>query len=102
MKNIIVTDAFGTPTGSSLYDLTDKVAAYANALDSDIDAERFEQVRNRALWRGWIGTIYGAGVGTESGYAFGTKHEAVENARLMREQCRDVVRDRNAGGAQHA
>lgn len=35
-----------------MIDLTDKVAAYANALDSDIDAERFEQVRNRALWRG--------------------------------------------------
>lgn len=28
-----------------MIDLTDKVAAYANALDDDIDAERFEQVR---------------------------------------------------------
>jgi hypothetical protein len=83
-------------------DLTDKVAAYANALDSDIDAERFEQVRNRALWRGWIGTIYGSMVGTNAGYAFPTKSEAVGNARLAREQCRDIVRARNAGGAEHA
>jgi len=83
-------------------DLTDKVAAYANALDDDIDAERFEQVRNRALWRGWIGTIYGAAVGTEAGYAFCTRHDALANAKLMREQCREIVRARNAGGAQHA
>ena len=40
-----------------MMDLTDKVAAYANALDSDISAERFEQVRNSELWRGWAGTI---------------------------------------------
>lgn len=80
-----------------MIDLTDKVAAYANALDDDIDAERFEQVRNGALWRGWIGTIYGAGVGTEAGYAFCTKNKALENARLMRKQCREIVRARNAG-----
>lgn len=85
-----------------MIDLTDKVAAYANALDSDIDAERFEQVRNRALWRGWIGTIYGAGIGTNAGYAFTTRNEAIGNARLAREQCREIVRARNAGGAQHA
>jgi len=83
-------------------DLSAKVASYANALDSDIDAERFDQVRNRALWRGWIGTIYGAGVGTEAGYAFCTKNDALANAELMRAQCRDIVRARNAGGAEHA
>ncbi len=85
-----------------MIDLSDKIAAYANALDSDIDAERFEQVRNRALWRGWIGTIYGAGVGTEAGYAFCTKNDALANAKRMREQCRDIVRGRTAGGAEHA
>lgn len=85
-----------------MIDLTDKVAAYANALDSDIDAERFEQVRDRKLWRGWIGTIYGAGVGTDAGYAFGTKYEAVENARLMREQCREIRRKATGGAPEHA
>ena len=85
-----------------MIDLTDKVAAYANALDSDIDAERFEQVRNRALWRGWIGTIYGSGIGTNAGYAFTTRNEAIRNARLARDQCRDILRARNAGDAGHA
>lgn len=76
-------------------DFTDKVAAYANALDSDIGAERFQQVRNSELWRGWMGTIYGCGVGTKNGYAFDTKAEAVENARIMRDQCREIRRNTN-------
>ncbi len=72
-------------------DLTDKAAAYANALDSDISARRFEQVRKSNLWRGWIGTIYGSEVGTsERGYAFDQIEDAIENAKLMREQCRAI------------
>ena len=74
--------------------LTDKIAAYANALDSDIDVERLEQVRDSKLWRGWMGTIYGAGVSTKAGYAFDTKHDAINNAMLMREECREIVRNR--------
>ena len=78
-----------------MMDLTDKVAAYANALDSDIDAERFQQVRDSKLWRGWMGTIYGCGVGTTAGFAFATKAEAVENAHRFRDQCRDMRRNTN-------
>lgn len=75
-----------------MIDLTDKLSAFAIALDSDIDAERLEQVRDSKLWRGWIGTIYGVGVSTEAGYAFCTKHDAMVNAKLMRERCRDILR----------
>jgi hypothetical protein len=78
-----------------MMDFTDKVAAYANALDSDIGAERLQQVRNSELWRGWMGTIYGCGVATTAGYAFDTKAEALENARTMREQCREIRRNTN-------
>lgn len=76
-------------------DMTDKAAAYANALDSDITAERFEQVRNSELWRGWAGAIYGCIVGTKNGYAFDTRADALENARWFREQCRDMRRNTN-------
>jgi len=78
-----------------MMDLTDKVAAYANALDSDISAERFEQVRNSELWRGWAGTIYGCIVSTKNGYAFETKAEAIKNALWFREQCMDIRRNTN-------
>ena len=77
-----------------MIDLTDKVAAYANALDDDIDAEQFKQVRNGTLWRGYVGTIYGCMVATENGYAFQSRRDALENARQMREQCREIVRGR--------
>jgi hypothetical protein len=81
-------------------DLTNKVSAYANALDSDIASERLEQVRNRELWRGYVGTIYGCIAATDNGYAFNTRQEAIENAKLMREQCRAIVRAAAAmGGA---
>lgn len=76
----------------------DKVAAYANALDSDITAEPFEQVRNGKLWRGYSGAIYSCLVSTEKGYAFDTRFEALENAHMFRELCRDIQRKRTGCG----
>lgn len=76
-------------------DLTDKAAAYANALDSDITAEPFQQVRDRKLWRGFSGAIYGRLVSTDQGYAFETRAEALENARLFRKKCREILRKRD-------
>ncbi len=75
-------------------DLEDKIAAYANALDDDIDAVQFNQVRNGTLWSGYVGTIYGRMVSTEKGYAFQSRRDALENARHMRERCREIVRER--------
>ena len=74
----------------TVIDFTDKVMAYANALDSDITAERFEQVRDGKLWRGYSGAIYGCLVSTDKGYAFDTRAEALENARTFRERCREI------------
>lgn len=79
--------------------LDDKAAAYANALDSDIAAVSWQQVRASKLWRGFVGTIYGWPVGTDNGTMFDTAADALANAKLMREQCREIVRTRNAGGA---
>lgn len=77
----------------------DKIDAYANALDSDITAESFKQVRDGKLWRGFIGTIYGCGVGTESGTVFNTRREAWTNAVKFRERCREIQRKQsNAQG----
>ena len=80
-----------------MIDLTDKVAAYANALDSDITVEPFKQVRDGKLWRGYSGAIYGCLVSTEKGYAFESRSEALDNARLFREQCREIRRKALAG-----
>jgi len=80
----------------TVIDLTDKVMAYANALDSDIAAEQWQQVRDGKLWRGYVGTIYGCPVGTDSGTTFDTAAAALANAALMRQQCREIVRVRNA------
>ena len=79
----------------------DKASAYANALDSDIAVEPFNQVRNSVLWRGFVGTIYGCMVSTDNGTSFSTSVAALENARLFREQCREIVRVRAGitGGA---
>ena len=79
--------------------LDDKAATYANALDSDIAAESWQQVRASKLWRGFVGTIYGCPVGTDNGTMFDTSADALANAKLMREQCREIVRTRNAGSA---
>lgn len=83
-------------------DLTDKAAAYANALDSDMAAQPWQQVRAGKLWRGFVGTIYGCPVMTDNGTTFDTAAAALANAELFREQCRAIVRARDAGGAQHA
>ena len=71
--------------------MTDKAAIYANALDSDLGAERIQQVRSSNLWRGWIGTIYGCKVGSDKGVMVETKAEALESAFRMREQCREIA-----------
>ena len=75
-----------------MIDYTDKTEAYANALDSDITAERFEQVRDGRLWRGYSGAIYGCMVCTDRGYAFDTPAEAIDNAILFRDKCGDIRR----------
>ena len=80
----------------------DKATAYANALDSDIAVEPFNQVRNSVLWRGFVGTIYGCMVATDNGTAFGTSAAALENARLFREQCREIRREATGGAPEHA
>lgn len=83
-------------------DLTDKAAAYANALDTDISAERFEQVRDGKLWRGYVGTIYGCMVATDNGTTFDTAAAALANAELFREQCREIRRKATGGAHEHA
>lgn len=45
-----------------IYQLPDKVAIYAAALQSDINAERFQVVESGRLETYWIGTVYGGGV----------------------------------------
>lgn len=80
----------------------DKVTAYANALDSDVAAERFEQVRDSKLWRGWVGTIYGCMVATDNGTTFDTAPAALANAELFREQCREIRRKATGGAPEHA
>lgn len=68
----------------------DKIAAYANALDGDITAEPLKQVRDGKLWHGFIGAIYGCGVGTERGTLFNTRRGALANAFQFREQCCEI------------
>ena len=73
----------------------DKVAHYAAALDSDIGAMPWEQVRDGKLWRGYVGTIYGKPVATEfGGLLFDHRDEALENARRMRDECRAIMEER--------
>lgn len=80
----------------------DKATAYANALDSDIAAEPWQQVRDGKLWRGYAGTIYGCPVATDNGATFDSRADALENARLFREQCREICRKANGGAPEHA
>lgn len=68
----------------------DKATAYAIALDSDVAAQRLQQVRDGKLWRGYVGTIYGCMVATENGTTFDTYADALANARLFRERCREL------------
>jgi len=74
--------------------MTDKAAAYANALYSDITVEHFKQVRDGKLWHGYSGAIYGCLVSTDKGYAFETRDEALDNAFLFRDQCIAIVQAR--------
>ena len=82
-----------------IYQLPDKIEIYAAALESDINAERFQQVVNSKLETYWIGTVYGGGVATARGYKFDTPGEALENASAFVERCAEIVSVR-ARGAQ--
>lgn len=72
----------------------DKIAAYAMALDSDINSERFKVVENGRLETYWIGTVYGGGVATDAGYKFRSPEEAWDNASRFIEQCAEIVSER--------
>lgn len=85
-----------------MIDLTDKAAAYANALDSDMAAQPWQQVRDGQLWRGYVGTIYGCPVATDNGTTFDTAAAAMANAELFREQCREIRRKATGGEHEHA
>jgi hypothetical protein len=74
--------------------MTDKIAAYAMALQSDINTERFQVVENSKLQTYWIGTVYGGGVATDAGYKFKTPTEAWDNASRFIEQCAEIVSER--------
>ena len=50
------------------YKHPDRIEMYAAALQSDINAERFQQVVAGKLKTYWIGTVYGVGVATARGY----------------------------------
>lgn len=76
--------------------MTDKIAAYAMALESDINTERFQVVENSKLQTYWIGTVYGGWVATDAGYKFKTPEEAWDNAGKFIEQCAAIVSDRLA------
>lgn len=76
------------------YQVTDKIAAYAMALQSDINTERFQVVENGKLQTYWMGTVYGGGVATDAGYKFKTPEEAWDNASRFIEQCAEIVSER--------
>ena len=79
------------------YQHPDKIDMYAAALQSDIGAERFQQVVNSKLERFWIGTVYGVGVATERGFKFKTSEEAWSNASDFVERCAEIVSARYRG-----
>lgn len=74
--------------------MTDKIAAYAMALQSDINTERFQVVEKSKLETYWIGTVYGGGVATDAGYKFKSPEEAWDNASRFIEQCAEIVSER--------
>ena len=80
-----------------IYQLPDKVAIYAAALQSDINSERFQVVESGKLKTYWIGTVYGGGVATARGYKFDTPEEAWENASAFVERCAEIVSERACG-----
>ena len=79
-----------------IYQLPDKVAIYAAALQSDINAERFQVVESGRLETYWIGTVYGGGVATERGHKFRTAEEARDNASKFVERCAEILSERSA------
>ena len=81
------------------YKHPDKIDVYAVALQSDIGAERFQQVVDSKLETFWIGTVYGRGVATKHGYKFKTPEEAWNNASYFVDRCAEIVSAR-ARGAQ--
>ena len=86
------------------YKHPDKIDVYAAALQSDISAERFQQVVDSKLETFWIGTVYGDGVATERGYKFKAREEARDNASDFVARCAEIVsaRDRDAKGGSNA
>lgn len=81
-----------------IYQLPDKVAIYAAALQSDINAERFQVVESGRLETYWIGTVYGGGVATERGHKFRTAEEAWDNASKFVERCAEILSERAWAG----
>jgi hypothetical protein len=74
-----------------IYQLPDKIAIYAAALQSDINAERVQYVESGRLETYWIGTVYGGGVATERGHKFRTAEEALDNASKFVERCAEIL-----------
>lgn len=74
----------------------DRISAYAMALESDINTERFKVVENGKLQTYWVGTVYGLGVATSDGHKFNTPEEAWDNASKFIEQCAEIVSERLA------
>ena len=74
--------------------MIDKINAYAMALQSDINTERFQVVESGKMQTYWIGTVYGGGVATEVGYKFKSPEEAWDNASLFIEKCAEIVSER--------
>ena len=85
-----------------IHQLPVTVAIYAAALQSDINAERFQVVESGRLETYWIGTVYGGGVATERGHKFRTAEEAWDNASKFVERCAEILSERIAKeGDQH-
>jgi hypothetical protein len=74
--------------------VAEKTEAYAMAADDDIAATRFEQVRDRKLWRGWIGTVYGMKVQGGDQFGFDTYDDARADALQFVERCAQIISDR--------
>lgn len=73
----------------------DKIAGYAAALDTDINAVRYPLVVAGKVKHFFAGTVYGALVATETGTTFDTFEEARENACLFVQQCADALSKRS-------
>lgn len=74
----------------------DRIAGYAAALDTDINAVRYPLVVAGKVKHFFAGTVYGALVATQSGTTFDTFEEARENACLFVQQCVDVLNKRSS------